>query len=69
MLTAHAPQILDSYAQFIKMVIEEFAETGVEFDGISTPRQGFQTGKKQGIYFWKLKYKLKCALLVEEILI
>jgi len=38
LLTAHTPQIIDSYAEFCKMVAEEFSPLGVEFDGFSNPR-------------------------------
>jgi len=38
LLTAHTPQILDSYAEFCRMVGEEFSSLGVEFDGFSNPR-------------------------------
>jgi len=38
MLTAHSPQILDSFGKFISLVAAEFAELGVEFDGYTTPR-------------------------------
>ena len=38
MLTAHSPQILDSFGKFIHLVADEFAELGVEFDGYTTPR-------------------------------
>merc|ERR1712227_176315 len=38
LLTAHTPQIIDSFAEFCKMVAEEFGPLGVEFDGFSNPR-------------------------------
>jgi len=38
LLTAHTPQIIDSFAEFCKMVGEEFSSLGVEFDGFSNPR-------------------------------
>ena len=38
LLTAHSPQILDSFGKFIELVVEEFGEMGVEFDGYTVPR-------------------------------
>ena len=38
MLTAHAPQILDSFGKFIELVCQEFSDLGVQFDGYTEPR-------------------------------
>lgn len=38
LLTAHSPQILDSFGKFINLVADEFVDLGVEFGGYTTPR-------------------------------
>ena len=63
MITAHVPQILDSYVEFIKIVVNEFKETGIELDGISTPRlhkDTWITNKSPFIYGrHKIEYEVR----------
>ena len=63
MLTAHAPQILDSFGKFIELVAQEFSELGVKFDGYTEPRvhkDRWLTNKSPFIYGrHKVEYEVR----------
>ena len=63
MLTAHAPQILDSFGKFIELVAQEFSDLGVQFDGYTEPRvhkDRWLTNKSPFIYGrHKVEYEVR----------